>query len=274
MSAYGVYVYKSFIADTDRALHSSVPLDVSDRYARNAEHYDADIDTQEWVMGMGSLRKKLCSLATGHVLESAVGTGRNAKYYPLVENKIKSVTMIDPSREMLRLARLNWPKTNAYFIRAGFRVQSAGEAVPLPEPEGFDTVVQTMGVCSELNAVGVLENLGVMVKPEVGRVLLLEHGKGYYGWVNRILDRTAPMHADRHGCWFNKDIGDIVKESGLEIVEEKRFHFGTTWWYVLKAPTGYREAHSGTVNGAKDKIQDGSNAAKNVARPWWASLWK
>ncbi|KAJ8607723.1 hypothetical protein MRB53_040111 [Persea americana] len=35
-------------------------------------------------------------------------------------------------------------------------------------------------------------------------------------------------------CWFNKDVGRIVEASGLEVVEAKRFHFGTNVVVELK----------------------------------------
>lgn len=232
-SFYGVSIYLGYKRDAELALTRAVPLDVSDRYNRTAQDYDASVDRMEWLMGLDGLRKKLTAKARGHVLEASVGTGRNMAYYPLTKG-IKSVTMVDRSAEMITVARIKWAKTNAYFMNAVFRIQDAGDRVPCSAPGGFDTVVQTMGVCSTPEPEKVLRNLGEMTNPEGGRILLLEHGKSHYAWMNRMLDTFAPAHADRHGCWFNKDVGDIVERSGLEVVEAKRYHFGTTWWFVLK----------------------------------------
>jgi len=114
----------------------------------------------------------------------------------------------------------------------------------------------------------VLRNLGEMVNPDGGRILLLEHGKGYYEWLNGYLDTMAPAHADRHGCWYNKDVGEIVRKSGLEVVEAKRYHFGTTWWFVLKP-----KPRPVVVEKVKDvlgeKTTDGVESAKKGA--WWWS---
>jgi methyltransferase OMS1 len=41
-------------------------------------------------------------------------------------------------------------------------------------------------------------------------------------------------HALEFGCHWNRDIGKIIEESGLEIVELKRKHLGTTWWIELR----------------------------------------
>ena len=91
-----------------------------------------------------------------------------------------------------------------------------------------------MGICSIRNPSAVLAHLGSITKPSTGQILLLEHGRSYYGWLNRILDKTAAAHADKHGCWWNRDIGKIIEDSGLEPVKIRRYHLGTTWWVELK----------------------------------------
>ena len=123
--------------------------------------------------------------------------------------------------------------THPGYKTCKFVNQSALDPIDHPVA-GFDTIVQTMGLCSTPQPAQILRNLGSIVKPTGGRILLLEHGRGHYDWLNRILDNRAPGHADQHGCWWNKDIGEIVEESGLEVVEMKRYHFGTTWWFILK----------------------------------------
>lgn len=195
-------------------------------------------------MGLGTKRRDLVRQARGHVLEVSCGTGRNLPFYSLGERRgvdahghasvvgCRSVTFTDLSPQMVDIARAKfqalYPGTEGVF-----RVCDAAEV----EPTGtrwFDTVVQTMGLCSMGDPVATLRHLGEVTEPDRGRILLLEHGRSYYDWVNRILDNLAPAHADRHGCWWNRDIGAIVRESGLEIVEEKRWHLGTTWRYVLR----------------------------------------
>jgi methyltransferase OMS1 len=91
-----------------------------------------------------------------------------------------------------------------------------------------------MGLCSSPEPVKVLQNMGHLCKPKTGRIILIEHGRGHYNFVNGVLDDLAPVHAQRHGCWWNRDILDIVKESGLNIVEVKRYHAGTTYWIELR----------------------------------------
>jgi hypothetical protein len=49
------------------------------------------------------------------------------------------------------------------------------------------------------------------VKPG-GRLLLLEHGRGTWDWVNDMLDSHAERHHKLYGCWYNRNILDIIKQ--------------------------------------------------------------
>jgi methyltransferase OMS1 len=209
--------------------------------------------------------------ARGDVLEASAGTGRNGKYYD--ERKCRSWTFVDRSKEMLDIARTKFKKEHpAYRAAATFLAQSVLDPLPVLEedsnpkderhrpppgnsdsriprrqPRVYTTVVQTMGLCSTPQPAALLARLGDLADANGGRVLLLEHGRSYYGWMNALLDRTAGVHAERHGCWWNRDIGKLIEESGLEVVKVKRWHFGTTWWVELKGrgKGGGREGREG-----------------------------
>jgi methyltransferase OMS1 len=126
-----------------------------------------------------------------------------------------------------------------------FATASALEEMPLapttPAPSKYDTVIQTMGLCSTDKPVELLANMAKYLNRDNpdARILLLEHGRSYRDWMNNILDKSAEKHAEIHGCWFNRDIGKIVEEAaeraGLEIVVEKRWHVGTTLFFELKS---------------------------------------
>lgn len=207
-------------------------------------------------MRMGTKRRELIEMARGDVLEVSCGTGRNMEYYEFGERRgrdekgrakvfgCRSVTFVDLSPQMVEVARGKFEKLhpNKGGVVVAFRAEDAkdvlppggGATTPASSKRYFDTIVQTMGLCSMPDPVGTLRHLATITEPQKGRILLLEHGRSYYDWLNRILDNLAPAHADRHGCWWNRDIGEIVRQSGLEVVEEKRWHFGTTWRYVLR----------------------------------------
>lgn len=247
-TAYGVYLYSTLnrIDETSRGLN--VPEDVSDRYNTTAKDFDDEVNLTERVMGIGLLRKSLTKRASGDVLEVSVGTGRNMSYYKL--KKCKSITMVDQSGEMIAIARQKFKDVHPRYKACTFLTQSALDHIICPTSGGFDTIVQTMGLCSTPHPSELLTHLGSLANPSHGQILLLEHGRSHYAWLNRLLDRSAPAHADRHGCWWNRDIGKIVEESGLDVVKIKRYHLGTTWWVELKPQEGVMKARTSRADDA------------------------
>ncbi|CAI7648556.1 unnamed protein product [Penicillium bialowiezense] len=256
ISTYCGYLYTSYTKEVSKAQSLNVPRDVSDRYNTTASTFDADVEISEKAMGLGKKRRDLVQMARGNVLEVSCGTGRNLPFYELGERRgvdkdgrasvlgCQTVTFLDLSPQMIAITKEKFEDLHPNFSRVAFQAGDAGSVGPptiaRPGSAGetlppyFDTILQTMGLCSMPDPSATLRHLGTITEPTRGRILLLEHGRSHYDWLNRILDNLAPAHADRHGCWWNRDIGAIVRESGLEIVEEKRWHMGTTWRYVLR----------------------------------------
>lgn len=266
ISAYGTLVY---ISSTSRPSGpSNVPLDVSDRYNIIAKRFDSDVNSMESMIGINRLRKKMAAQATGDVCEVSIGTGRNLQFYDwdfkghngvgkvglsgkIKKGKVKSFTAVDKSQEMLEVAHEKFARDYPGTLGVRWIIQDASEPLPAPpvsanERSGnkvgkkYDTIVQTMGLCSTPDPVSLLRNLADSVEHD-GRILLLEHGRSTWNWLNRMLDTQAAKHADQFGCWWNKDIDKIVKDSGLQIVELKRKHFGTTYWIELKPISEVKE---------------------------------
>ncbi|KAK2809600.1 hypothetical protein FQN50_003654 [Emmonsiellopsis sp. PD_5] len=321
-STYGTYLYVSTKNTIENSKNLSVPVDVSDRYQETAATFDADINTTESIMGIGAKRKELVQRAHGDVLEVACGTGRNMAYYLLGEKRgtdadgraamvgCKSLTFVDKSFPMTAIAKRKFNELHPDFKLAAFHPQDAMDPIPpppqiaaalkaagdprhdgffpkdqpIPEKFQFDTIVQTMGLCSHPDPVAYLVRLAKLVKPEQGEILLLEHGRSYYGWVNKLLDDLAPAHAMKHGCWWNRDIEEVVRESGLEVVESKRWHWGTTYRFVLrvnpnkKEDDGFLKEKEGKAEGkvegkGEGKGEKGSEEGKPVRKSWlkwWA----
>ncbi|KAL8914902.1 MAG: hypothetical protein Q9171_000529 [Xanthocarpia ochracea] len=234
-------------------------FDYSARFNATADKFDEDVDCVEWLYGITKLRRKLVQQAHGNVLEAAVGTGRNSEFYDL--RRVTSLTLQDQSTEMLEIAKEKWRETHPDFEHCRFIHGSALEPLP-PAPGkgdisgdgGYDTIIATMSLCSTPGPSLFLRNLaGHLSLPDrtalatsnashspgerlPPRILLLEHGRSYFSWLNYLLDRTAPAHAKQHGCWWNRDIGKIAEDSGLEIINTRRKHFGTTWFLELGLP--------------------------------------
>lgn len=81
---------------------------------------------------------------------------------------------------------------------------------------------------------GAVEETEDIPMDQGGKILLLEHGRSTLGFVNDYLDEIAKEHADRYGCWWNKDIEKVVSASGLVVESMNRSAFGTVYEYVLR----------------------------------------
>jgi methyltransferase OMS1 len=184
---------------------------------------------------------------------------------------ITSFTGLDISIDMLDVARKRLTKTvpplsasepivkatsipetttggQLSFLNNRLRLVHSDAHNPLPPPPSeskttkYDSIIQTFGLCSVSDPVAVLGNLASAVKPGTGRIVLLEHGKGFYGLVNGLLDKNAGKHFDKYGCWWNRDIEALVDEAvaktpGLKIVRVERpnvLQMGTLVWVELK----------------------------------------
>ena len=127
---------------------------------------------------------------------------------------------------------------------------SSQDAAKTPfRDESFDTVVDTFGLCSFEDPVAALREMGRVCRRrsrsrrsvggegDGGRIFLLEHGRSQtHGWLSNILDHFATPHAERWGCYWNRDIVGAVREAGLEIQECRTFHLGTTYYIVATPP--------------------------------------
>ena len=97
------------------------------------------------------------------------------------------------------------------------------------------------------------------VTTQLLQVLLLEHGRSSWEWLNRILDQGAPKHAAQWGCVWNRDIRALVENSGLKVNSISTYHFGTTY-YIVATPS--QEKTPTTQAGEKRASEVGVNKEK------------
>lgn len=287
LSAYCTYLYIGY----SRSAHThedcngtTTDFDPSTCYDALAGSFDSTLETTEWLMGLVGLREKLASSATGDVLEVSIGTGRNLEYYDwnirghkrvgmldlngkVKQGKVRSFTAVDKSGPMLEVAHDKYSALFPGVIGVRWIQQDASDPIPGPPKNsneagsnratGYDTVIQTMGLCSAQDPVKLLKNLGECVKDD-GKILLIEHGRGTWTWINSLLDRTAVGRAKTFGCWWNRDLEKIIRDSGLEIVALKRKHFGTTWLIELRKPTAPAAS-----------VLSSQPSRKTCGKAWW-----
>lgn len=197
----------------------------TEKYNQIAGEYDAA--SQELLLGITFMRWWTTRQVTGKVLEVCAGTGKNVPFYDM--SKVKEIHFLDQSPAMLDQCKQKWTKRGESKIPVSFFVTPI-ESFPVPV-EKYDTVYQTQGLCSCADPVAELRKMQSLVKPD-GKIILIEHGMGYYKWINNFLDSIWEDHAMKWGCITNRNIGSIIRESGLVVESKSRWHFGTTWIIV------------------------------------------
>ena len=182
-------------------------------YDEIADQYDKRVWFDQHILGVGRLRKKLLSKATGKTLELACGTGQNL---PLFATN-SEITAVDLSTRMLEVARKN-------AIEHGLSVNLVVmDAEKLEFADGsFDTVVSTLSTCTFPDPVKALQEMKRVCRPD-GLILLLEHGHSNMPWLARYQDRNEYQHYQSHsGCRWNQDPLDLVRSAGISVLKSKR----------------------------------------------------
>eukprot|EP00929_Paragymnodinium_shiwhaense_P034441 TRINITY_DN18741_c0_g1_i1.p1 TRINITY_DN18741_c0_g1~~TRINITY_DN18741_c0_g1_i1.p1 ORF type:complete len:252 (-),score=77.08 TRINITY_DN18741_c0_g1_i1:170-925(-) len=190
-----------------------------------AKKWDETVRFDEFMTGIGRLRRKLGQRAKGDVLEVAIGSGRNFGYYSSA--KVTSVTGVDFSRSMLEAA----DKKREELLPIQLKLKLATSRKMDFADASFDTVVDTFGICSFEEPVESLQEMRRVMKDD-GRMLLLEHGASNWEQVQGFLNGGCHRHVSKYGCFPNRDIVRLVREAGLYVVAEERKHFGTTYFLV------------------------------------------
>ncbi|KAK6455008.1 S-adenosyl-L-methionine-dependent methyltransferase [Scheffersomyces xylosifermentans] len=211
--------------------------DTTEFYEAKAQAYDDEIKWEERGMFLGKRRRWLMQQLKGDVLEVACGTGRNIPY--LYPERINSITFMDSAKNMVEITRKKFRDAFPNFKKAGFTVGKAEDLVKLAGDEStafkYDTIVEAFGLCAHEDPVLALKNMGKLLKPG-GRIVLLEHGRSTWSFVNNHLDFRSEKRMKTWACRWNLDIGELIDEAGLDITYEKRVHLGSTWMLVCKRP--------------------------------------
>jgi ubiquinone/menaquinone biosynthesis C-methylase UbiE len=199
--------------------------EISEKYDRFARWYDL-VEGIPDVLGVRKLRRRLLRQASGNVLEVAVGTGKNLRYYP----PGCRIIALDVSREMLNVARQRAAKLS---MDVSFSLADAA-ALPFSD-KSFDTVVSSVTTCTFPEPVSALREMARVCKTE-GRVLLLEHGRSDREWLGRWQDRREDSFAKQLGCHWNREPLELVRKAGLKINNSRRVFFGV--FHTIDAEPG------------------------------------
>jgi ubiquinone/menaquinone biosynthesis C-methylase UbiE len=172
----------------------------------------------DWVMArpaFSQLREALLQLASGEVLEIGFGTGLNLRHYPTTITRLSIVdpATLLPAKVARRMAAAPYPIQTTHVT---------AENLPFPDQQ-FETVVSTWTLCTIPDPVLALHEVGRVLKPG-GRFLFLEHGRSDDQKVAAWQDRLNPLqNVIGCGCNLNRQIDQLITQSGLNITHLDRF---------------------------------------------------
>jgi ubiquinone/menaquinone biosynthesis C-methylase UbiE len=157
------------------------------------------------------LRERQVAQARGRVLEIGIGSGLNLPFY---RRDIEAVIGIDPSLELLTLAR----RHTAWVHFPVKLLHGPAEALPL-EDGSVDSVVITWTLCSVAEPDRVLAEAR-RVLPPGGALIFVEHGQAPDAGVRRWQDRLTPLWRKlAGGCHLNRPIEHLVTQAGFTMAE-------------------------------------------------------
>jgi ubiquinone/menaquinone biosynthesis C-methylase UbiE len=180
---------------------------------------------------LGKLRSRAMQGLSGTVVELGFGSGTNVPWYP---DEVDRVLAVDPAEVGQKLSA----KRRAHSpIRVEF-VGLDGQALPLDD-NSVDNALSTWTLCTIPDAAAALREVRRVLKPG-GQLFFLEHGLAddpkvasrQHKW-NGLQNRLAG------GCNLDRDIGQLVSESGLVVDELANFWIPgpkpLAWMYAGRA---------------------------------------
>jgi ubiquinone/menaquinone biosynthesis C-methylase UbiE len=162
------------------------------------------------------LRERVVGAARGRVLEVGIGSGLNLPLYP---RDVEAVLGIDPSIELLHLAKKHTPWVH-FPVEL---TEASAEDLPLDD-RSVDSVVLTWTLCSVGDPGRALREIRRVLRPG-GMLLFIEHGLAAEARTRRWQDRLTPAWRRlAGGCHLNRPIERLIRESGLQLAELETGH--------------------------------------------------
>ena len=192
------------------------------------------VDSNEYFEGSrncAGTRKQAIMMARGSVLEVGIGTGEKTLDLYERNKNVKKIFGIDNHRLSLQVCADNVrEKENMAPV---VLVDGRAEALPF-ENKSFDTVISQFSLCSVEDPVGAIRE---MVRVAKGRVILVEHGLSYWSVIRWLGFWTSlfpdPQHPWSYGCYQDRDVMKIVKESGVKVKQIKTSSLGHVYLIIL-----------------------------------------
>lgn len=158
---------------------------------------------------LGAYRQRTIEAARGCVLEIGVGSGVNL---PLYGSAVDRVCALDPSPELVRLAR----KRLTQAVASVWLLRGSAEHLPFADAS-FDTVVTTWTLCSISDPWTALNEMRRVLKPG-GTLAFVEHGLSPEPKVAHSQHRLTPCWKRLSGgCHLDRKMDELVRSAGFRL---------------------------------------------------------
>jgi ubiquinone/menaquinone biosynthesis C-methylase UbiE len=157
------------------------------------------------------LRAELCGGLSGRVIELGFGSGLNTRHYP---SSVVSVDAVEPSDVGWRMSAERRAEADVPIARVGLDAQRVGA-----DDAAYHCALSTFTLCTIPDATAALEEVRRVLLPG-GSLYFMEHGRAPTDRVRRWQRRVEPFQKRlAGGCHLTRDIPDLVRAAGLEVVE-------------------------------------------------------
>lgn len=102
----------------------------------------------------------------------------------------------------------------------------------------YDTVIDTFSLCVFPNPSQALREMGRVLKPSTGRLLLLENSRSSSLALGLYQDLTAASVAKLggKGCVYNQDVASLARDASLEVLSSKPILGGVFTRIIARRP--------------------------------------
>ena len=184
-------------------------------YETMAPGYDRMIAVAERLL-FGDGRQWACTQASGHVLEVAVGTGRNLDHYP-PEVQLSGIELSPAMLARAQARAASLPRTVDLRL---------GDAQQLSFPDAtFDTVLATLTLCAIPDDHAAVREMARVLRPG-GRLILLDHVASPNRAVRAAQRLLDPLLVRYEGEHLLREPDTAVSAAGLVIDELTRSKLG------------------------------------------------